>query len=62
MEEVTAQKIEKKLVWGGSVMPQKLKLKAGSKVLGMVELFEGYEVGENRIVANVSILRYSGAI
>lgn len=36
-------------------MAEKLKLKAGAKILSSIPIYEGYEVGDNHIIANVGI-------
>lgn len=36
-------------------MAEKLKFKAGSKISSTLPVYEGYEVGENYITANVGI-------
>ena len=43
-------------------MREKLKLKAGSKISSVSTLYEGYEVGENHITANVGIDKIEGVL
>ncbi|MBD5555663.1 MAG: hypothetical protein HDQ95_10090 [Roseburia sp.] len=43
-------------------MREKLKLKAGSKISPVSTLYEGYEVGENHITANVGIDKIEGVL
>lgn len=41
-------------------MAEKLKLKAGSKISSLVPIYEGYEVRDNHITANVGINKIEG--
>ena len=43
------------VIYWGEFMAEVLRLKAGSKISSTQKLYEGYEVGDNHIIANVGI-------